>query len=151
MMVLEPENPYDEFAIVVKTLDGSSLGYVPRTENQEETFMVLSKTGQGAVNTLRGGLLGHVLSTGPAMFSRPLLFGATVSNSTSYGASHKPTDYSGQGMTAGLIISDATQNASDLCVTSRCMRLGRKVYFLQVQFIFSNEKLTSSSECLCVP
>lgn len=34
VLVREPENPYDELAIAVYTLDGYHLGYIPRAENQ---------------------------------------------------------------------------------------------------------------------
>ena len=29
----EPDNPYDEFAILIKTMDGVKIGYIPQKDN----------------------------------------------------------------------------------------------------------------------
>ena len=64
MLVPEPENKVDIHAIAVKSLDGASLGYVPKEENTMPEF--------------RGGVLfGHVQSSGPSR-DRPEVSGFTV-------------------------------------------------------------------------
>ena len=65
MMVPEPENEFDEFAVAIKTLSGDQLGYVPREINQSSTFQT-------------GTLFGHIKSWGQAGATRPALYGATV-------------------------------------------------------------------------
>ena len=65
MMVQEPENAFDEFAVAIKTLSGHQLGYVPREMNKKADF-------------LGGTIFGHIRSQGQAASTSPSLYGALV-------------------------------------------------------------------------
>ena len=55
-LVLEPDNPYDPYAILVKTATGSKLGYIPQKKN--EVLYHLLDAGKRVYGVISGGEVG---------------------------------------------------------------------------------------------
>ena len=55
-LILEPDNPYDPYAILVKTTKGSKLGYIPQKKN--EVLYHLLNAGKRVYGVVSGGEVG---------------------------------------------------------------------------------------------
>ncbi len=58
-LVLEPDNPVDPMAILVKNLDGQKLGYIPRNKN--EVLYHLMDAGKNLYGIVKNGDIGENL------------------------------------------------------------------------------------------